>query len=34
VERGAIRITAFEPLPRETRRELGEEGERLLAFHA
>jgi hypothetical protein len=34
VERGAVRVTAFERLPRETRRELGEEAERLLAFHA
>ena len=34
VERGAIRVTAFERLPRETRRELDEEAERLLAFHA
>jgi hypothetical protein len=32
VERGAVRLTAFERLPRETRRELGEEAERLLAF--
>src|SRR5215204_2239466 len=34
VERGAVRLTAFERLPRETRRELGEEAEHLLAFHA
>jgi hypothetical protein len=34
VERGAIRFTAFERLPRQTRSELGEEAERLLAFHA
>jgi Winged helix DNA-binding domain len=34
MERGAIRLAPFERLPRETRRELGEEAERLLAFHA
>jgi hypothetical protein len=32
--RGAIHTTAFVRLPRETRRELDEEAERLLAFHA
>jgi DNA glycosylase AlkZ-like len=34
VERGAIRVTPFERLRRETRHELDEEAERLLAFHA
>jgi hypothetical protein len=34
VERGAIRVTAFERLPRETRRELDEEAEHLMAFHS
>jgi len=34
VDRGGIRLTPFERLPRETRRELDEEADRLLAFHA
>ena len=33
VERGTIRVTAFERLTRTTRRELDEEADRLLAFH-
>jgi hypothetical protein len=33
-ERGRVRLAPFERLPRETRRELGEEAERLVAFHA
>jgi DNA glycosylase AlkZ-like len=33
-ERGAIRLTAFRRLPRETQRELDDEAERLSAFHA
>ena len=34
VERGRISVRSFERLPRETERELDEEAERLVAFHA
>jgi hypothetical protein len=33
-ERGAVRLEPFERLPRDTRRELDDEAERLAAFHA
>ena len=33
-ERGRVRLDPFEPLPRPVRRELGDEAERLAAFHA
>jgi hypothetical protein len=33
-ERGQVRLEPFEPLPRQTRRELDDEAERLAAFHA
>jgi hypothetical protein len=33
-ERGHVKVDAFEPLPREVRREIADETERLAAFHA